>query len=63
MVAPGAGFYATPDLGNDEVRIAYVLNEKDIKHAMEVFKAALEAYPHHNKAPRADAAGDTRTGP
>lgn len=46
MVAPGAGFYATPGLGTDEVRIAYVLNLKDIKHAMEIFRAALDAYPH-----------------
>jgi len=46
MVAPGAGFYATPGLGMDEVRIAYVLNLDDIKDAMDVLRAGLAAYPH-----------------
>lgn len=63
MVAPGAGFYATPELGHDEVRIAYVLKLDDIKHAMQIFRAALEAYPHHNGAPRAAASGDARIAP
>ena len=64
MVAPGAGFYATPDLGRDEVRIAYVLKLDDIKHAMEIFRAALDAYPFRAKsAPRADASGDALAAP
>ena len=44
MMAPGSGFYATPDLGRDEVRIAYVLNTEDLKKAMECLRAGLEAY-------------------
>jgi len=44
MVAPGAGFYATPGKGHDEVRIAYVLEEKKLVRAVEVLKAGLEAY-------------------
>ncbi len=44
MVAPAAGFYATPGLGRDEVRIAYVLKREDLAQAVEVFSAALVAY-------------------
>ena len=44
MMAPGAGFYATPGLGQDEVRIAYVLNCDDLAQAMECLKKGLEAY-------------------
>lgn len=44
MVAPAAGFYATPGLGKDEIRIAYVINQKDLKRAMEILKKALEKY-------------------
>ena len=45
MLAPADGFYATPGAGKDEVRIAYVLNEKDLSKAMKVVAGALEAYP------------------
>ena len=45
MMAPGSGFYATPGLGKDEVRIAYVLNCEDLARAMECLKAGLAAYP------------------
>ena len=44
MVAPGAGFYATPGKGHDEVRIAYVLEEPKLLRAIEILKAGLEAY-------------------
>lgn len=44
MVAPAAGFYATPGLGRDEVRIAYVLKCEDLERAVEVFAAGLAAY-------------------
>jgi aspartate aminotransferase len=44
MVAPAQGFYSTPGKGLDEIRIAYVLNEKDLRRAVTVFKAGLEAY-------------------
>lgn len=44
MMAPGAGFYATPGLGKDEVRIAYVLNCDDLEKAMQCLAAGLKAY-------------------
>jgi aspartate aminotransferase len=44
MVAPASGFYCSPEKGKDEVRIAYVLTEKDLKRALEVFKAGLKKY-------------------
>jgi aspartate aminotransferase len=44
MVAPAEGFYDAP-LGRDEVRIAYVLNEHDLRKAIEVLRAALKIYP------------------
>jgi aspartate aminotransferase len=44
-IAPADGFYATPGLGRDEVRIAYVLEEKKLRRAMAIFAAALDAYP------------------
>ena len=44
MVAPGPGFYATPDSGVNECRIAYVLNTDDLKDAMDVLKRGVEAY-------------------
>ncbi len=44
MVAPGAGFYATPGVGHDEVRIAYVLEESKLLRAVEILKAGIEAY-------------------
>lgn len=45
MVAPATGFYATPGLGKNEVRIAYVLKKEDLANAMETLEAALKAYP------------------
>jgi aspartate aminotransferase len=44
MVAPAQGFYSTPGKGADEVRIAYVLKEDDLKRAIKVFKAGLKEY-------------------
>jgi len=44
MVAPAAGFYSTPNVGLDEIRIAYVLKKEDLIRAVEVLKAALEQY-------------------
>jgi len=44
MLAPAAGFYATPGLGLDEVRIAYVLKLDDLRNAVECLKIALEQY-------------------
>ena len=44
-VAPLDGFYASPGLGKDEVRIAYVIEEPKLRRAMRVIIAALAAYP------------------
>jgi aspartate aminotransferase len=45
MVAPAAGFYSTPNVGKDEVRIAYVLKKDDLIEAVSILKNALLAYP------------------
>ncbi|MDD4032548.1 MAG: pyridoxal phosphate-dependent aminotransferase [Bacteroidales bacterium] len=45
MLAPGSGFYSTPGVGTDEVRIAYVLNCEDIKKALRCLDEALKVYP------------------
>ncbi|MCD7713245.1 MAG: pyridoxal phosphate-dependent aminotransferase [Firmicutes bacterium] len=45
MMAPGFGFYTTPGLGKNEVRITYVLNKEDLAKALVVLSKALEAYP------------------
>ena len=46
MLAPGSGFYTTPGLGTNEVRLAYVLNESAINEAMDCLEQALKTY--HN---------------
>ncbi len=46
MVAPAAGFYATPGLGKNEIRIAYVLEEQQLIIATDILKKALEVYPN-----------------
>ena len=43
MLAPASGFYASP-LGKSEVRIAYVLNQDDLRRAVEALRVALEKY-------------------
>ncbi len=45
MLAPATGFYISPGLGKNEVRLAYVLNLKDISEAMDCLEAALLQYP------------------
>ncbi len=45
MLAPASGFYSTPGLGKKEVRIAYVLNIKDLEKAMDSLQEALKVYP------------------
>lgn len=45
FMAPASGFYTTPGMGKDEVRMAYVLNKDDLGRAMTVLRKALEAYP------------------
>jgi aspartate aminotransferase len=49
MVAPAQGFYCSPGKGKDEVRIAYVLKEEDLKRAIVVFKEGLKKYQSLNK--------------
>ena len=49
MVAPATGFYASPGLGKQEVRIAYVLKLEDIQHAVECLKVALNEYSSKGK--------------
>jgi aspartate aminotransferase len=44
MVAPAQGFYCSPNKGKDEVRIAYVLKEEDLKRAIDIFKEGLNKY-------------------
>jgi aspartate aminotransferase len=46
MLAPATGFYSTPGLGKNEVRIAYVLNSNDLNKAMDCLEQALLIYPH-----------------
>lgn len=47
MLAPATGFYSTPGLGKNEVRLAYVLNLKDINAAMDCLEVALKEYNSH----------------
>lgn len=44
MVAPAAGFYSTPGVGNNQIRIAYVLNKDSLIKAVHIIKEALKAY-------------------
>ena len=44
MLAPASGFYGTPGLGKQEVRLAYVLNTTDINAAMDCLEKGLEVY-------------------
>jgi aspartate aminotransferase len=44
MVAPASGFYSTPGEGKNQVRIAYVLNKKDLIRSVEILKFALDKY-------------------
>jgi aspartate aminotransferase len=44
MVAPASGFYSTPNVGLNQVRIAYVLNQKSLIKSVKILKAALKAY-------------------
>ncbi len=44
MVAPASGFYSTEGEGKNQVRIAYVLNKKDLIRCVEILKIALDSY-------------------
>lgn len=52
MLAPASGFYATKGVGDDEVRLAYVLNQDDLTNAMVCLEKALEIYPGRTLAPK-----------
>ena len=44
MVAPAGGFYSTPGLGLNQIRIAYVLNKESLIKAVHILKEALKVY-------------------
>jgi aspartate aminotransferase len=44
MVAPASGFYSTPGEGKNQIRMAYVLNKKDLIKSVEILKEALKVY-------------------
>ena len=44
MFAPGGPFYGTPGKGVNEIRIAYVLKQKDLERAMDLLAKGIEAY-------------------
>ncbi|HMQ63199.1 MAG TPA: pyridoxal phosphate-dependent aminotransferase [Flavilitoribacter sp.] len=50
MISPGQGFYATPGLGQQEVRLAFVLNTADLEKAMDCLENALATYPGRKEA-------------
>lgn len=45
FMAPASGFYTTPGMGKNEVRMAYVLKKEDLAKALKVLEEALKAYP------------------
>ena len=49
MVAPAGGFYSTPGVGLNQVRIAYVLKKEDLKRAVQILKDAIQIYNSKKK--------------
>ncbi len=47
MFTPAEGFYVTPGLGHNEIRLAYVLNKNDMKRGAELIKLGLKMYQNH----------------
>ena len=45
MLAPASGFYSTPNIGINQVRIAYVLNKESLQTSIKILEAALKVYP------------------
>ena len=45
MVAPAQGFYSTPEIGKQQIRIAYVLNLEELQNALTIIEEALKIYP------------------
>jgi aspartate aminotransferase len=56
MLAPATGFYGTKGLGKSEVRLAYVLNTKDISDAMDCLEEALKQYPGRKETAKTELA-------
>lgn len=56
MLAPATGFYATPGLGKNEIRLAYVLCKEDLSAAMECLEEALKVYPGRVQIPASEQA-------
>lgn len=50
MVAPAAGFYSTPGVGLNQIRIAYVLKKEDLISAVQILKAGLTIYNSKQKS-------------
>ncbi|MEA2095816.1 MAG: pyridoxal phosphate-dependent aminotransferase [Candidatus Cloacimonadota bacterium] len=48
MFAPAEGFYATKNLGKNEIRLAYILNKNDLQKAMKIFRKGLKEYKSVN---------------
>ena len=48
MLAPATGFYSSKGAGEQEVRIAYVLEKQALKNAVECIEKALAEYPGKN---------------
>ena len=44
MFTPAESFYRTPNTGRNEIRMAYVINQKDITRSMELLAKGIEAY-------------------
>lgn len=44
MIAPAAGFYSTPGMGKNQVRMAYVLKKEDLVRSVHILKSALKVY-------------------
>jgi aspartate aminotransferase len=53
MVAPGSGFYSTPGLGHEEIRIAYVLETEALSRAMDLLAIAIRRYCQEQASQRA----------
>ena len=49
LLAPAAGFYASKGKGTQEVRLAFMLKERDLKRSLALLKMALEQYPAKHK--------------
>ena len=49
MFAPGEPFYATPGKGRNEIRIAYVIEQKKLERALDLLRLGIEAYNNRSK--------------